>query len=84
MIEDLDLLATRIRQLTELTQSLRDENAALGKTLAVRDAHIRMLRDTIANAQQRVDNVLARLPGEVEPTEDDSGHPDVESSPSEA
>ncbi|WP_124079669.1 hypothetical protein [Pigmentiphaga humi] len=80
MIEDLDLLASRISQLTALTQSLRDENAALGKSLAQRDAHIHMLRETLASAQTRVDQVLARLPaepaeeaeGEAEAAEDDS------------
>jgi len=77
MIEDLDLLASRIRQLTELTQSLRDENAALGKSLAQRDSHIRMLRETLAAAQARVEGVLARLPGGEEPTDDVEGEAQV-------
>ncbi len=77
MIEDLDLLASRIRQLTELTQSLRDENAALGKSLAQRDSHIRALRDTLAAAQSRVEGVLARLPGGEEPAEAVEGDADA-------
>ncbi len=74
MIEDLDLLANRIRQLTALTQNLRTENAALCKSLAQRDSHIRMLRETVTVAQSRVDTVLARLPGA--PEENEEGEPD--------
>jgi len=78
MLEDLDLLASRIRQLTELTQSLREENAALGKSLAQRDSHIRVLRETLAAAQARVEGVLARLPGGDEPTDDAQAQPEGE------
>lgn len=73
MLEDLDLLASRIRQLTELTQSLREENAALGKSLAQRDSHIRVLREALAAAQARVEGVLARLPDGEEPTGEAEG-----------
>jgi len=86
MIEDLDLLASRLRQLIELTQSLRDENAALGKSVALRDSHIRMLRETLAAAQSRVEGVLTRLPGGEEPpaeAEGDAEAPD-NASPSAA
>ncbi|MDX3906552.1 MAG: hypothetical protein QHC78_12770 [Pigmentiphaga sp.] len=86
MLEDLDLLASRIRQLTELTQSLRDENAALGKSLAQRDSHIRMLRETLAAAQTRVEGVLARLPAGTPPAGEAEGESEVageEQSPGE-
>lgn len=73
MIEDLDLLASRLRQLTELIQSLRDENAALDKSVTQRDSHIRMLRETLAAAQSRVEGVLTRLPGGEEPPEGTDG-----------
>lgn len=63
MIEDLDLLANRLRQLAQLTQDLRTENRSLQNELARRDASIRNLQGTLATAQSRVDAVLARLPG---------------------
>jgi hypothetical protein len=62
MIEDLDYLANRLLQLAKLTQDLRAENRALQQGLGVRDTQIRHLRDTIAAAQTRVVDVLARLP----------------------
>ncbi|GAA4334129.1 hypothetical protein GCM10023144_26050 [Pigmentiphaga soli] len=62
MIEDLDHLAQRLRQLARLTQDLRAENRALQGEIGRRDAQIRSLHGTLETAQSRVDAVLARLP----------------------
>lgn len=72
MLEDLDQLSTRVAQLVQLTQHVRAENQALRTELGQRDAHIKRLRDTMENAQSRVDDVLARLPGKPPEAVDDA------------
>lgn len=63
MIEDLDLLASRITQLTELATRLRAENEKLSQDLVQRYMDIHRLREALSAAHQRVDAVLSRLPG---------------------
>ncbi len=63
MIEDLDLLASRIAQLTELATRLRAENEKLSQDLVQRYMDIHRLREALMAAHSRVDAVLARLPG---------------------
>lgn len=62
MLEDLDHLADRIRQLTDLLDSAQAERYALGRQLAQVQAENQRLRALLALARDRVDSVLARLP----------------------
>lgn len=63
MIEDLDLLASRIAQLTELATRLRAENEKLSQDLVQRYMDIHRLREALMATHSRVDAVLGRLPG---------------------
>lgn len=62
MLEDLDQLADRIRQLTDLLDSAQAERYALGRQLSQAQAENQRLRALLALARDRVDGVLARLP----------------------
>lgn len=62
MLEDLDHLADRIRQLTELLDSIQADRYALGRQLAQSQAENQRLRALLALARDRVDSVLTRLP----------------------
>ncbi|MCK9510073.1 MAG: hypothetical protein M0R28_02440 [Pigmentiphaga sp.] len=62
MLEDLDLLSDRIRQLTQLLDGAHAEHQALAQRLEHAQADNQRLRALLAMARDRVDNVLTRLP----------------------
>ncbi len=62
MLEDLDHLATRLKDLVQFTDSLRAQNNALAQKLALTEAENQRLRAMLEAARDRVDDVLARIP----------------------
>lgn len=62
MLEDLDHLAARLKQLVEFTHALRAENNSLAHRLALTEAENQRLRAMLEAARERVDDVLARIP----------------------
>jgi cell division protein ZapB len=64
MEADLEALDERIRQLIRLMERLRTENVQLRQQLAGAQSDNRHLHDKLELARQRLEALLARLPGE--------------------
>jgi uncharacterized protein (TIGR02449 family) len=62
MLEDLDTLARKVRELAEMAQALRTENQQLRAQLAVASTELETLRGRVEQATQRLDAMLERLP----------------------
>ena len=64
MISEFNDLSDKIDLLAELTQSLRRENASLRQSNALLAAENEAFMDRLAQAQQRVEALLATIPPE--------------------
>lgn len=62
MIEELDQLAERIRQLTQLAHQLRQENQELRIRVAKMEGENRHLQEKCNLTGQRLQSILERLP----------------------
>jgi phage shock protein A len=63
MFDDLDLLATRLTELTRLLQSLRTENQQLRSQLVQAGGQLDAMRTRVDEAGRRLDLLMERLPG---------------------
>jgi cell division protein ZapB len=66
MISEFHDLSEKIDRLAELTQSLRRENATLRQSNAILAAENEPYMERLAQAQRRVESLLASLPAEAE------------------
>lgn len=64
MISEFEQLAEKVSRLAELTQTLRQENAALRRTAVELAAENKDLRDRVQQAHTKVEAILAQLPEE--------------------
>ena len=64
MLDDLDLLATRLAELTRLVQSLRTENQQLRSQLAQAGGQLDAMRTRVDEAGRRLDLLMERLPSQ--------------------
>ena len=62
MLEDLDKLDRKVRELAQMAQGLRTENQQLRAQLAAASAELETLRGRVEQATQRLDAMLERLP----------------------
>ena len=62
MKAELDALDSKLAQLVQLTQRLREENHQLRQELATALSQGRQLNDKMDSARQRLENMLAQLP----------------------
>ena len=68
MLEDLDTLARKVAELAEMAQGLRTENQQLRAQLAAASAELETLRSRVAQATERLDAMLERLPAPLQTT----------------
>lgn len=66
MISEFHDLSEKIDRLAELTQSLRRENATLRQSNAILAAENEAFMERLAQAQRRVESLLASLPAEAD------------------
>ncbi len=64
MVFDFTSLLEKVRQLSELSQALRSENAALRSELALRSDENTRLVQRLQEAHDRVSALIAALPAE--------------------
>ncbi|WMW82116.1 DUF904 domain-containing protein [Undibacterium cyanobacteriorum] len=64
MISEFEQLAEKVNRLAELTQTLRQENAALRRTAVELASENKDLRDRVQQAHTKVEAILAQLPEE--------------------
>ena len=62
--QDLDRIAERVATLARLVQTLRDENQGLKVASDQRDGENKVLRERLDTARERVETLIARLPGD--------------------
>ena len=62
MLEDLDLLATKVGELSRLVQSLRTENQQVRAQLVSAAGEIEAMRHRVEEATRRLDGLMERLP----------------------
>jgi len=62
MLEDLDLLASKVGELARLLQSLRTENQQLRAQLATAAGELDAMRSRVDEASRRLDGLMERLP----------------------
>jgi cell division septum initiation protein DivIVA len=67
MLEDLDLLASRVAELARLVQSLRTENQQLRAQLATATRELDSMRARVDEASRRLDGLMDRLPASQTP-----------------
>lgn len=63
MNEELDALAERIRELTQMIHGLRTENQDLRSRLALQDAELAAMRQRVETAGVRLDQLMAKIAG---------------------
>lgn len=61
MIEELDALADRVRELTQMIYALRTENQDLRVRLATQDAELAAVRGRVDAAGARLDSLMLSL-----------------------
>ena len=64
LVHELDRIAERVSELARLVQSLREENRTLRVAVDRRDGDNHMLRDRLDAARDRVESLIARMPGD--------------------
>lgn len=62
MLEDFDLLATKVGELARLVQSLRTENQQLRAQLVTASGELETMRSRVDEASRRLDGLMERLP----------------------
>lgn len=62
MISEFEQLAEKVSRLAELTQTLRQENAALRRTAVDLASENKELRERVQEAYSKVEAILAQLP----------------------
>lgn len=62
MLEEFDALATKLRDLTAMVQTLRGENQHLRAQLVAASTELDAMRERVDTATQRLDALLERLP----------------------
>jgi outer membrane murein-binding lipoprotein Lpp len=62
MLEDFDLLATKVGDLARLVQSLRTENQQLRAQLVTASSELETMRGRVDEASRRLDGLMERLP----------------------
>ena len=62
MREDLELLASKLGELTQLVQTLRNENQQLRAQIAEASRELDAMRRRVDQASSRLDALLQRLP----------------------
>ena len=67
MLEELDLLATRVRELAQTVQALRSDNQQLRVQLASAVGEIDSMRGRVDEAARRLDLLIERLPSAAAP-----------------
>ncbi len=71
MISEFQDLSDKISRLAELTQSLRRENAVLRQSNALLSRENETYMERLAEAQRRVEALLASMPQETPPAQPD-------------
>lgn len=64
MQEDLDALTAKLTELAGRVRALREENQQLRAQLRAASAELEQMRGRVANAMQRIDALIERLPAE--------------------
>jgi chromosome segregation ATPase len=64
MLEELDGLDARMRQLAAHVRQLRDENQSLRRQLAESQAELATLNERVTAATRRLDTLIEELPAE--------------------
>jgi len=62
MLEELDALDARMRELYALVRQLREENQGLRRQLAESQTELTALNDRVATATRRLDTLIEELP----------------------
>lgn len=64
MLEELDALTAKLTELAGRVRSLREENQRLRAQILTASNELEQMRSRVANAMQRIDALIERLPGE--------------------
>jgi phage shock protein A len=67
MLDDLELLATKVGDLASLVQSLRTENQQVRAQLATATGELDAMRSRVDEASRRLDLLMERLPTPANP-----------------
>jgi cell division protein ZapB len=65
MLEELDALDSKMRELSAHVRQLRDENQVLRRQLAASQSELATLNERVAAATRRLDSLIEDLPGEL-------------------
>jgi len=65
MLEELDALDARMRELAAHVRHLREENQNLRRQLAASQAELGTLNERVSAATRRLDSLIEELPGEL-------------------
>ena len=65
MLEELDALDGKMRELASHVRQLREENQQLRRQLAASQSELATLNDRVAAATRRLDTLIEELPGEM-------------------
>jgi uncharacterized protein (TIGR02449 family) len=64
MLEELDALDARMRELVAHVRQLREENQSLRRQLAESQSELATLNERVTAATRRLDSLIEELPGE--------------------
>lgn len=65
MVEELDALDAKMRELAAHVRQLREENQSLRRQLAASQAELAALNERVTAATRRLDTLIEELPGEL-------------------
>lgn len=65
MLEELDALDAKMRELSAHVRQLREENQSLRRQLAESQAELATLNERVTAATRRLDTLIDELPGEL-------------------
>ena len=65
MLEELDTLDAKMRELSAHVRQLREENQSLRRQLAESQAELATLNERVTAATRRLDTLIDELPGEL-------------------
>jgi chromosome segregation ATPase len=65
MLEELDALDAKMRDLAVHVRQLREENQSLRRQLAISQSELATLNERVTVATRRLDSLIEELPGEM-------------------